>query len=66
MQILHITFPTIWRCAGDFLKEFLKFKMAAFINFCGRKNPKIEVGNNSHFTIRLQYPPSENNSVYCF
>ena len=24
-----ITFPTIWRCAGDFFKVLLKFKMAA-------------------------------------
>ena len=23
-----ITFPTIWRCAGDFFKILLKFKMA--------------------------------------
>ena len=24
-----ITFPTLWRCAGDFFKVLLKFKMAA-------------------------------------
>ena len=24
-----IIFPTIWRCAGDFFKVLLKFKMAA-------------------------------------
>ena len=24
-----ITFPTIWRCAGDFFKVLRKFKMAA-------------------------------------
>ena len=24
-----ITFPMIWRCAGDFFKVILKFKMAA-------------------------------------
>ena len=24
-----ITFPTIWRCAGDFFKVLLKFKMTA-------------------------------------
>ena len=24
-----VTFPTIWRCAGDFFKVLLKFKMAA-------------------------------------
>ena len=24
-----ITFPTIWRCAGDICKVLLKFKMAA-------------------------------------
>ena len=38
-EIIKITFPTIWRCAGDFLKVLLKFKMAAktqkvsFVNF---------------------------------
>ena len=38
-----ITFPTIWRCAGDFFKVLLKLKMAAtdqFQIFCGRKNSK--------------------------
>ena len=25
----RITFPTIWRCAGDFFKVLLKFTMAA-------------------------------------
>ena len=24
-----ITYPTMWRCAGDFLNVLLKFKMAA-------------------------------------
>ena len=24
-----VTFPTIWKCAGDFFKVLLKFKMAA-------------------------------------
>ena len=36
-----ITFLTIWRCAGDFFKVLLKFKMAATNQlqfFCGRKN----------------------------
>ena len=26
---LTITFPTIWRCAADFFKVLMKFKMAA-------------------------------------
>ena len=32
-----ITFPTIWRCAGDIFKVLLKFKMAATdqLNFFG-------------------------------
>ena len=41
-----ITFPTIWRCAGDFFKVLLKFKMAATGQlhfFCGRKNLKSEI-----------------------
>ena len=25
---ITITFPTIWRCAGDFFKVLMKFKMA--------------------------------------
>ena len=29
IQILLFTFPTIWRCASDFFKVLLKFKMAA-------------------------------------
>ena len=36
-----ISFPTIWRCAGDFLNVLLKFKMAATDQlqlFCGCKN----------------------------
>ena len=28
-----ITFPTIWRCAGDFFKVLLRFKMAATDQF---------------------------------
>ena len=51
-----ITFPTIWRCAGDFFKVSLKFKMAATNKlhiFCGHKNWKIEISNNSHCTITL-------------
>ena len=36
---LTITFCTIWRCAGDFFKVLLKFKLAATDQlFCGRKN----------------------------
>ena len=41
-----ITFPTIWRCAGDFVEVLLKFKMAATDHlqfFCGRKNLKSEI-----------------------
>ena len=37
-----ITFPTLWRCAGDFFKVLLKFKMAATDQlqfFCGHKTP---------------------------
>ena len=36
-------FPTIWKCAGDFFKVVLKFKMAATDQlqfFGGRKNSK--------------------------
>ena len=29
IQILQTAFPTKWRCACDFLKVLLKFKMAA-------------------------------------
>ena len=40
-----MTFPTIWRCAGDFFKVLLKFKMAAtdqlFFWGGGRKNFNI-------------------------
>ena len=38
-----ITFPMIWKCAGDFFKVLLKFKMAAtdqFIFLVGAKNSK--------------------------
>ena len=38
-----ITFPTIWRCAGDIFKVLLKFKMAATDQlqfFSGRKKLK--------------------------
>ena len=51
-----ITFPTIWRCASDFFKVLLKFKMAAMhkLHIClWVKNRKIEVSNNSHCTITL-------------
>ena len=49
IQMLQITFPTIWRCACDFFKDWRKFKWPPcmnFIIFCGRKNSKIEVRNN--------------------
>ena len=33
-EIIQITFPTIWRCVGDFFKVLLKFKMARInLNF---------------------------------
>ena len=41
-----ITYPTIWRCAGDFFKVLLKFKMDATDQlqfFGGRKNLKSEI-----------------------
>ena len=42
-----ITFPMIWKCAGDFFKVLLKFKMAATdqLKFLGgRKNSKKKFG----------------------
>ena len=47
-----VTFPTIWRCAGDFFKVLLKFKMSTtdqqsiFL-----KLQKLKVLNYSNFTI---------------
>ena len=41
-----ITFPTIWRCAGDFFKVLLKFKIAATNQlefFVGAKTQKISL-----------------------
>ena len=50
-----ITFPMIWRCAGDFFKVLLKFKMAATDQlkfFGGRKNSKNLLGQFfSNFNI---------------
>ena len=50
-----ITFPTIWRCAGDFFKGFSKnLKWQPLINFIfyGHKNLNIiKVGHYSNFTI---------------
>ena len=50
-----ITFPTIWRCAGDFFKVLLIFKMAATdqLEFLwGRKNSKKLSGHFfSNFNI---------------
>ena len=49
-----IAFPIIWRCAGDFVKVSMQFEMAAMDelhNFCGSKNSKNKVRNNSHITI---------------
>ena len=51
-----ITFLTLWRCAGDFFKVLLKFKMATMNQlyiFLWPKYSKIEVINNSHFIITL-------------
>ena len=45
-----VTFPTIWRCAGDFFMVLLKLKMAATDQpqfFCGQKHSR----NYSHSTI---------------
>ena len=52
-----ITFRTIWRCAGDFFRVLLKFKMAATDQlqfFGGRKNSKNLFGQlvlNFHITF---------------
>ena len=49
-----ITFPTIWRCAGEFFKILQKFKMAATDQlhfFVGAKTQKLKVRNYSNFTI---------------
>ena len=43
-----ITFPTIWRCAGDIFKVLLKFEMAATDQFKflgGAKTQKISFVN---------------------
>ena len=43
-----ITFPTIWRCAGDIFKVLLKLKMGATDQlqfFGGRKTQKISLVN---------------------
>ena len=51
---ISMTLPTIWRCAGDFFKVLLKFKMAATDQFqfsWGRKNSKTWVVNDLNFTI---------------
>ena len=51
-----ITFPTICRCAGDFLKVLLKFEMAAMDelhNFLWSQKLKNVVRNNLNFTITL-------------
>ena len=45
-----ITFPTIWRVAGDFFKVLWKFKIAAMDEL---HNSKIIVRIDSHFTITL-------------
>ena len=54
-----ITFPTIWRFAGDFFKVLLKFKMAATDQFFfwwggggGRKNAKKLFGQ---FFLKFQH-----------
>ena len=44
IQILHSHSPrSIWRCAGDFVRVLLKFKMAPtsrFLDICVRKKSK--------------------------
>ena len=50
-----ITFPMIWRCAGDFFKVVLKFKMAATDQlkfFRGRRNSKNLFGQ---FFLKFQH-----------
>ena len=51
-----ITFPTLWRCAGDNFRVSLKFKMAVMdqlYQFWWHKDSKIEVINNSQFITTL-------------
>ena len=47
----------ILRCAGDFFKVLMVFKMAAIdklhIFLCVQKRKKLKSRNNSHFTITL-------------
>ena len=52
---INITFLATWGCANDFLC-YQNLKLPPEINsefFCGRKNSKIDVRNNSNFTITL-------------
>ena len=57
-----ITFPTIWRCASDFFKILLKFKMAAmdklhiFLWAQKLKNCKSLIIH----IVQSHYPPSGN------
>ena len=48
-----ITFPMIWKCAGDFLKVLLKFKMAATdqFNFLGG----VKTQKNCLFNFFLKF-----------
>ena len=51
-----ITFPTIWRCASDFLKVLLEFKMTAMDKlhiFLWAQKLQNEISSNSHCTITL-------------
>ena len=48
-KVRNYSFPTIWKCAGDFFKVLRKFKMAATDQvqfFVGAKTQKNEVRNN--------------------
>ena len=53
-----ITFPTIWRCAGDFFKILLKFKMAARdqLNFW-RGREKLQNLKSEIIQILLSHSP---------
>ena len=57
-----ITFPTIWRCASDFFKVLLKFKMAAMdklhIFLLAQKDEKLK--SVIIHIVQSHYPPSGN------
>ena len=57
-----ITLTTIWRCACDFFKVLLKFKIKwppciNFIIFCGRKKSKKIIRNNVQvILLKFKWP----------